>query len=63
MKHPDIDRPDSVTHFMCPDGPTKGGVPDATHHLQPKSAANGKQQHVCSYCKKTEEQLKVIHGL
>lgn len=55
-KHPDIDRPDSVSHFICPDGPTAEGQPVATHHLVPKPTVDGRL--TCRYCGRSEGQLR-----
>jgi hypothetical protein len=48
-----VERPDSVTHFYCPAHPYSGGD-NTTHHL-----VNGR----CAYCKKTEAELRELHGL
>jgi hypothetical protein len=62
--HPDIPAAEatSVTHYLCPEGPTRDGKPDATHHLVPKRAGSRAgepvYEQVCSYCSKTEEELR-----
>lgn len=68
--HPDITHPTSVTHFLCPAGPKDRGNtrPAATHHLVPRRTGNLRwghalQQHVCTYCEKTERQLREETGL
>ena len=54
MLHPDIPAREatSVTHYICPSGPTEGGEPVATHHLRPI-----KQVETCTYCGKTRKRL------
>ena len=49
---------DSVTHFICPKGPTEDGRPVATHHLIPRAAGKGSYQQVCTYCGGTESALR-----
>lgn len=44
-----VDRPDSVTHFVCPEGD------GATHHLN--GAGN------CIYCKKSQAVIRKEVGL
>ncbi len=65
--HAAIADPDSVTHFICPDGPTRAGVPDATHHLVPKRAGQVAGQpaweETCEYCHKSAKTLRTELGL
>ena len=67
--HPDIPTAEatSVTHFLCHSGPTKEGQPVASHHLVPKRAGthHGEPtwEQVCSYCERTEKQLRAELGL
>jgi hypothetical protein len=62
--HPSIPAAEatSVTHFICPDGPTENSVPAATHHLAPKRKGSvGRQPswiEECTYCHKTEKELR-----
>lgn len=59
--HPDIPPAEatSVTHFLCPDSPTREGKPDATHHLKPRRTGSGQaQEQVCTFCSKTEKELR-----
>lgn len=65
--HPDITHPDSVTHFICPGGPTQQGRPVTTHHLAARSAGRRggepMYEQTCTYCARTEQQLRQVHGL
>lgn len=64
-----VDRPDSVTHFICPDtsaiDPHDGSVDGepATHHLGPMRVPGIANVQACLYCGKTEKQLRAELGL
>jgi hypothetical protein len=60
LVHPDIPVSEAagVTYFLCAAGPKENGVPVVTHHLVPKAAGGGSQEHVCTYCKQTERAIR-----
>jgi hypothetical protein len=54
--HPDIDKPTSVTHFICPKSPKKDGVPFESHHLVYPNLSTPAPS-TCCYCQLTREEL------
>ena len=69
MRHPQIPpgEASSVTHFLCPAGPTRAGQPEATHHLVPhRAGTRGGEpiwENTCTYCRETEIELRRTLGL
>ena len=58
--HPHIDKPDSSTHFICPQGPDDL----STHYLVPRPAATKPAMvQTCKYCNKTDAQIRKENGL
>lgn len=56
--HPMIDKPDSSTHYICPQGPSD----DSTHHLVPMREGPLYVQR-CRYCRKSDSQIRADNGL
>lgn len=48
-------RPDSVTHYLCPEAPT-----GMTHHLVPGGPTLSRTLR-CRYCHKSEAELRLAH--
>lgn len=65
IRHPDIENPDSVTHFICPDSFVTDVTQGSTHHLVPHSEGrrHGEpvQVNVCLYCGKAEGWLRALY--
>lgn len=55
-----VERPDSVTQFICPDTSAEGEA--VTHHLHTEKRGGGNIL-ACRYCGRTEKQLRVEVGL
>lgn len=49
-----VDRPDSVTHFVCASAAIDTGDPDATHYM-----VNGR----CAFCSASHTRLRAEVGL
>lgn len=49
-----VERPDSVTHFVCPSAQIDTGDPDATHHIVHER---------CRWCGKSSAALRLEVGL
>ncbi|AYD87388.1 hypothetical protein SEA_VALENTINIPUFF_94 [Microbacterium phage ValentiniPuff] len=58
-----VERPDSVTHFVCPSAQINSGDANATHHLIPRPLTGPSRTMRCSACGKTEAQLRREVGL
>lgn len=55
-----VERPDSVTQFVCPDTTAEGE--SVTHHLHIERRS-GASVLACRYCGRTEKQLREDVGL
>ncbi|UJD20824.1 hypothetical protein SEA_ALUMINUMJESUS_89 [Microbacterium phage AluminumJesus] len=49
-----VERPDSVTHFVCPSAQIDTGDPDVTHHIVHER---------CQWCGKSSAELRLEVGL